>query len=75
MRGFLQRRIKLKDKKKIEKLEKKVEELKGVLCQINKIVYRKNIKHHSDEYFKILELCIDTVRETDLRMVEVWYEE
>lgn len=64
----------MKDKVKIQKLEKKVEELKGVLCQINKIVFRKTIKHHSDEYFKILELCIDTVRETDMRMIETWYE-
>jgi hypothetical protein len=62
----------MKRKDKIRILEKKIEELKDVLCQINKIVFHKNIKHHSDEYFKILELCVDTVRETDLRMVETW---
>jgi len=65
----------MKDKKKIEKLEKKVVELKNILNQINNIIYAQGLKLGSDNYFKVRGLCVDTVRETDMRMIATWYEE
>lgn len=65
----------MKDKKKIEKLEKKVREMNDILTQINKIISHKGLVLHSEKYWKVRSLCVDTVRETDLRMIEVWYEE
>ena len=65
----------MKGKEKIQKLEKKVRELKDVLREIKDIIYGIGLNPGSDDYFKVRGLCVDTVRETDLRMVEVWYEE
>ena len=65
----------MKNKKKIEKLEKKVEELKDVLTNINNIIFGEGLIVGKDNYFKVRSLCVDTVKETDLRMIATWYEE
>ena len=65
----------MKDKEKMQKLEKKVNELKSILIRINGIIYARGLDVGSDNYFIIRGLCIDTIRETDLRMIETWYEE
>ena len=65
----------MKKKDKIRILENKIEELKEVLNQINRIICTEGANFGSDDYFKIRGLCVDTIRETDLRFVEVWEDE
>ena len=62
----------MKTKDRIRILENKVEELKDVLNQINDIIYAQGLSLGSDNYFKVRGLCVDTVRETALRMIETW---
>ena len=57
---------------RIQKLEKKVIELKDVLQQINDIIYAQGLSLGSDNYFRVRGLCVDTIRETDMRMVDAW---
>ena len=64
----------MKMKDKIRVLENKIEELKVVLKQINDIVCAQGLNLGSDDYFKVRGLCVDTIRETDLRFIEVWGE-
>lgn len=61
-----------KEDRRIQKLENKVEEMKVVLKQINDIVISHGLKYGSDDYFKVRGLCVDTIRETDMRMVDAW---
>ena len=65
----------MRDRDKIQKLEKKVYELIEVLNQINNIIYGRGLDFRSEYYWKVSGLCVDTVRETDMRMIETWYEE
>ena len=65
----------MKDKKKIQKLENKVREMKDVLNQINNIICTQGLVLGSNEYWKVRGLCVDTVRETDMRMIATWYED